>query len=633
MITEESINFLKKTPPFQFLDESVMREIAANLSLEFFPRNSMILSQGGPPSESLRVIKKGGVKVFLSNDDEIVIDYKSEGDSFGYISLLSGDRSRANVLAIEDTLCYLLPKELIHRIINKEPVFGEYFMKSFFRRYLDKTYKEMRNRNLLFKEGEKVLYTTPVSTLVSRNVVTASVNVPVREAAAIMTRNKISSLLLVNDEGEPQGIITDRDLREKVVAAGLDFSTLSHEIMSLVLVTIDSRSTCFDALTTMIQRNIHHLLVLEGKSLKGIVTNHDFMMLQGASPLSLLKSIDRQKSPDDLSAIHNKINRVTELLFKEGVKAVNILRIITELHDRLLQKIIELSIGEIGDSPAPFAFFVYGSEGRREETFKTVFRCAIVYEDNKPPAAKRQMEEFCAKLLVHLQQTLKQCVLPLFDTHPLGDQVSIYGDRSDWQRRVFNAIRSRDDALIDTARKFLDLRSIYGDKMIVKSLRKDLFRQIRSNYQYKSVITEYDPGQKSLVGFFRQFIVDEGRTEHEKLDIKEKGIRQVAGALRALAIAHDLYETSTIERLQALYTRGLIPHELKNDVSAAFEFLLQLLLQAQVMKKEMNLQVDNFIDPDRLSLLEKKTLKEVFQIIPDLQRKVRGILQEQALTA
>jgi len=633
MITEDSIHFLKSTPPFQFLDETVLKEIANNLSFEFFPKNTMILSQGGPPSESLRVIKKGGVKVFLSNDDEIVIDYKSEGDSFGYLSLLSGDKSRANVLAIEDTLCYLLPKEIIHRIISKEPLFGEYFMKSFFRRYLDKTYKEMRNKNLLFKEGEKILYTTPVSNLVSRNVVSAPLNIPVKEAAAVMSQNRISSLLLVNDQGEPQGIITDRDLRDKVVAKGLDPLTPSHKIMSPMLVTIDAQQSCFDALAVMIHHNIHHLLVSEGKSLKGVVTNHDFMILQGTSPLSLLKSIERQENTDDLSAIHNKINQITALLFKEGVKAVNILRIITELHDRLLHKIVELSIGEIGDPPSPFAFFVYGSEGRREETFKTVFRCAIVYEDNKTPAEKRDMEEFCRKLLADLQQTLKKCILPLFDTHPFGDHISIYGDCSDWQQRVLNALRSRDDALIATAKKFLDLRSIYGDKMIVKSLRKALFRQITGNYQYKSIITEYDPGEKSLVGFFRQFIVDESGKQSEQLDIKEKGIRQIAGALRALAIAHNLHETSTIERLNVLYNRGLIPQEMKNDVNSAFEFLLQLLLQSQLMKKEMNQPADNLINPDKLSLLEKKTLKEVFQIIPDLQKKVRGFLQEQALTA
>jgi CBS domain-containing protein len=159
MITEDSINFLKGIPPFQFLDDSAIRSIAGNLSMEFFPKNTLVLTQDGPPSDALRVIKKGGVKVYLSNDDEIVIDFKSEGDSFGYLSLISGDKSRANIMAVEDTLCYLIPKNIILDIINQNPNFGEYFMKSFFKNYLDKTYKEMRSKNLLFKEGEKLLYT------------------------------------------------------------------------------------------------------------------------------------------------------------------------------------------------------------------------------------------------------------------------------------------------------------------------------------------------------------------------------------------------------------------------------------------------------------------------------------------
>ena len=91
MITEESINFFRKTPPFQFLDESLIRTIAGNLSLEFTPKNTLILTQDGPPGDALRVIKKGGVKVYLKNDEDIVIDFKGAGDSVGYLSRIRGD--------------------------------------------------------------------------------------------------------------------------------------------------------------------------------------------------------------------------------------------------------------------------------------------------------------------------------------------------------------------------------------------------------------------------------------------------------------------------------------------------------------------------------------------------------------
>jgi CBS domain-containing protein len=632
MIVEESVKFLRQVPPFQFLDETSLEEIASNMSIEFFPKNTMILHQDGPPSESLRVIKKGGVKVFLANDDEIVIDYKSEGDSFGYISLLSGDRSRANVMAIEDTLCYLLPRDVILRIISREPSFGEYFMKSFFQKYLDKTYKEMRNKNLLFKEGEKMLYTTPVGNLARKELVTAPASTAVKDAAAIMSENRISSIVLTDGQDRPVGIITDRDLRDKVVARGADLSMPCSAIMSDGIVSIDSHMTCFDALARMIELNIHHLLVTESGRMKGIVTNHDFMVLQGSSPLSLLKSIDRQQNIEDLPPIYNKINLITSILLREGVRAVNILRIISELHDKLLYKIIDISIKEIGDPPVPFAFFVYGTEGRKEETFKIVFRCALAYRDITTFTTKKEMERFCSDLLDHIQRSLKKCILPLFDTKPLGEGVPISADISEWRKNILNALKSRDDYTVLMAKKFLDLRSIYGDKMIIKALRGMLFDQIRTNYQYKSIITEYDPGDKSLVGFFKQFVVNGEGEQSESLDIKQKGIIRIADALRALAIMNGLHETSTIERLNILSNRGLFPRELRADVASAFEFLLQILLHAQLAKKDAGLEIDNLVIPGKLTMLEKKSLKEVFQLVPVLQKRVRNIVMEKALT-
>jgi CBS domain-containing protein len=629
MITEDSINFLKGIPPFQFLDDSAIRSIAGNLSMEFFPKNTLVLTQDGPPSDALRVIKKGGVKVYLSNDDEIVIDFKSEGDSFGYLSLISGDKSRANIMAVEDTLCYLIPKNIILDIINQNPNFGEYFMKSFFKNYLDKTYKEMRSKNLLFKEGEKLLYTTPVREIISKAPVTVTEETPIKEAAGIMSEQGISSIIIKNGQDSPVGIITDRDLRDKVVAQGLDSSTPVHEIMSTGLVKVNAGSTCFDALSTMLRRNIHHLLVTEGNDLAGIVTNHDFMLLQGTSPLSILKNIDRLQDSEELRTVRDRINQTISILLKEDVKATHVLRIITELHDRLIQKIIELSIKEIGDAHCPFAFFVYGAEGRREETFKTVFRCAIVYNENKTFCEKKDMEDFCESLVAHLQDTFKKCEMPLFDIHPLGGEVPIYGDLSSWTKNILTALCSGDLSKVATAKKMLDLRAIYGDSSIVWALKDMLYKKIRDEARYGPNLCESDAHQGSPVGFFRKFIVDETGKQQEKFDIKEKGTSHIVDALRALSIASNIHETSTTERLNLLSRKGLILPELQTDIYSAFEFLLNLLMQAQLAKKDSGLKIDNIIEPEKLSMLEKKSLKEVFQILPGLQAIAANVLKHQ----
>ncbi len=631
MITEDSIHFFKNIPPFQFLDESTIREIAENLSLEFSPKNSLILTQDGPPSDCLRVIKKGGVRVYLSNDDDIVLDYKSEGDSFGYLSLISGDKTRTNIQAIEDTLCYQIPRETVLHIIKKEPLFGEYFMKSFFRNYMDKTYREMRNKNLLFKEGEKLLYTSPVKNIASGDVIKAPQTISIKDAAAIMSQNMISSLVLTGEQDLPAGIITDTDLRDRVVAAGIDSSTPAREIMSSKLVTIDSESTCFDALSTMIRLNIHHLLVTEGHNLAGVVTNHDFMLLQGNSPLSILKNIDRQNSAKDLAPIRDRIDQTISILLQEGVRSSHILRIITELHDRLIIKIIELCISKMGSPHCPFAFFVYGSEGRREETFKTVLHCAIAFDDEKTFCDKKDIDEFCRGLTENLQEMLGDCGLPEFDMEPLGQGVPVYGDISEWEQKIVRAFRSGNRAHTDTVLKMLDARAIYGDTSIIESLKDRVYRQIRENEKFRALLMGEHVKQKSPVGFFKKFVVDDQGEKMEELDAKQKGSSHIVSSVRAMAIAHNIKETSTIERLRILEKRGLINQDLMNNAVSALEFLLHILMQSQLKKKELHQKIDNCIEPEKLSLLEKRTLKETFQIIEPLKNAaLRSFSKENA---
>ena len=575
----------------------------------------------------LRIIKKGAVKVFLSDDDEIVIDYKSEGDSFGYVSLISGDKSRANVLTMEDTLCYKIPREIILKIINQEPHFSEFFMKSFFKTYLDKTYKEMRNKNLLFKEGDKLLYTTLIENLLAGNAIEGSESLSIKEAASIMSENGISSLIITDGQNAPSGIVTDRDLRDKVLARDMDPARPINEIMSTELVTIDSQQTCFDALSIMMRHKIHHLIVTARGKLKGVVTNHDFMMLQGTSPLSILKNIERQKSAEELLTNHHKISQVITILIKEGVRAGHILRIITELHDRLLQRIITFSLDKIGAPPEPFSFFVYGNEGRKEQTFKTVFHFAICYENHKSHSSKQEMKQFCDKLFMHLQELFLKCGLPVYGTNPFGDEAAIHNEISAWQTHILDALRSGNSKLVNTSRKFLDMRVIYGDEAIVESLKNSLYQNITGDDKLNSALVDPASHDRSPVGFFKKFIVDEKGKPMEQFNIKEKGIAQIVDSVRALAISNNIHETSTIERL-ALLSKNKVLSDIHNDIHSAFEFLLHLRLEDQVMKKEQNTDMDDIIEPEKLTLLEKKMIREIFKLITRLQDAVTNSINK-----
>jgi len=377
MILEEAISFLKKNPPFQLLDDPVLKDVAHSLSMEFYPKDTVILKQDGPPSEAVRTIKKGSVKILMKAEGGIdsIIDYRGEGDSFGFVSLIARDKQKTTVIAADDTICYTLGRDKVVKLIESRPAFAEYFM-SHLTRYVDRTFEEMKGRSLAYSGTDRLLFTTP-SGDIAKEVITVPEDTTLQEAAQVMARHRISSLIIHNRSNVPAGIITDRDLR-KVVANARNVTDPVKNIMSISLIRVDANDSCFDAVLKMIKYNIHHMIVIKEGELKGIITNHDLMLLQGTSPLSFVNDIEKQQTIEGLIPVSAKMNTIIGLLLQESTKASSITGIITEINDRLLKKVIEIAERRFGQPPVPYCFIVYGSEGRKEQTFRTDQDNAII---------------------------------------------------------------------------------------------------------------------------------------------------------------------------------------------------------------------------------------------------------------
>jgi CBS domain-containing protein len=298
MLKEEIIEFFQNVLPFNRLSPEALDAMLDDISMEYYPKGKTILEQDGPPSEFLGVIKKGGVKVFQTsaNDEEVVVDLRGEGEHFGILSLLSGDHSRNNVVTIEDTICYMVPKKAVLEVLQNNPAVNEYFLKSFFVDLLDKTYDETCKAYTGGTTGEQLLFSTKVKDIVRTEPKTVTPDISIQQAAGEMAEQKISSLVVVDDSGLPIGMVTDRDFREKVVALAKDVASPVQSIMNTPLITIDAKDNCFEALLRMIRHRIHHILVLDDGRLKGMLTNHDFMLLQGSSPTVLVKEIGQIKT-------------------------------------------------------------------------------------------------------------------------------------------------------------------------------------------------------------------------------------------------------------------------------------------------------------------------------------------------
>ncbi len=612
MLTEEIIRFFKGIPPFHLLDDDQLRWLSERVSLEYYPRGHKILTQDGPPSNALRIIKKGVVKVYMRSDNgnDIVIDIRGEGEVFGIISTISGDKSRANIRAEEDVICYAIDRTTLMELLKGNPSLNEYFMKSYFVNFIDRTYDETRRRFSLLCHTDRSLFTTSVGDIVRREPVTIDEHSSIREAAQIMSAENIGSLV-VTRKGIPVGIVTDRDLRNKVVAKDKDVNDPVRLIMSPSLIRMDANEHCFEALLKMIRFNIHHLIVIEGGELKGVVSNHDFLLLQGYSPLVLIREIEEAMNIEQLSMVKDKVHHIVSSLLREGARAHNIAGIITELIEKTVVKTTEHVEKRLGPSPLPYSLFMYGDGARRELSLNPHLKLGVVLEDTNNPEVIHSTEVYFQEFQPLLNEALNRlgitCNMPAL----ISEDIKMFREWKnlfkDWSDDPF--LHSPD---ID----YIDMRSIRGNEEAIERLRQELLTIIKTHYNFMDYIATVTVENRPPLGFLRRFVVDKAGEHKDELNLYQKGILPITYSSVVLALEKNITVQSTLKRLSSLGNRYDFP--MAKDLIRAYEYIYTLLIHEQTAKAEGARTVDDFINPENLGNLEKKTLKESFQLIANV---------------
>jgi CBS domain-containing protein len=623
-ITEDVIEFLKTVPPFQFLEEADQKAVAGDLTMEFYPKDTVILRQDGEASDALRIIKKGGVKVSLrtENGEDVIIDHRGEGDTFGLISMLGQDKQKMTVVALEDTICYLLVRGKLMKLIESRPAISEYFLQSHFTKYVDKVYGEMHSKSLFYGSSDHLLFTTPVGDIATKDVVTVRDGATIKEAALEMSKHRISSLIVVDARQLPVGIVTDRDLREKVVSRGRSVDDPVRDIMSLPLVRVDARDYCFEAVLKMIKHNIHHILVIREGNLKGVLTNHDLMMLQGSSPLSFAKDLESQENVEGLVPVSGKISRVVGLLLKEGARASNIARIITELNDRLVRKILEIAERKFGPAPLPFCWIVFGSEGRKEQTFKTDQDNGLIYADPKTADEARAAEDYFTKFTAFVNESIVRCGFPPCPGGYMASNPRWRRPLGAWKEYFREWIFTpTSDAILFSAILF-DFRALYGESGLAEELRDYLNETLKGHELFLKHMADMALQLRPPLGFFKTFVVEKTGEHKDELNLKFKCIAPFIDIVRLYTLETGVRETSTLERIEALRAGHSVVAEFGAEMAEIFDFLMLLRIHHQYEQLKNGKEPDNFINPDNLTNLQKRTLKEACQIISTMQHSI-----------
>ena len=626
VVTDTVVSFLKNVPPFQFLSVPELARLAGHMTLEFFPKDTVILSAGHPASESLYVVHKGGVKLALRSQvgKQLVLDMRSEGEIFGLLSLMSKDLARLDVTAIEDTLCYRIPAEQVQRLISSNVEVSNYLLRTSVTRYMDRSLQELRTQTGLMGDTERLLYSLAVSDVPGAPALLCQQDTTIREAAQMLASSKATCTFVVNTSGSAIGIVTDRDFADKVVAQALPSDLKVTEIMSQPVVAVEASERLFLALLAMVSRNIHHVLVTKQGTPTGVLTAHDLMVLQGKSPLNVVRFVEAQTTVQDLAGAQHRIAGLLPLLLREGAKASHVTRVVAEVNDRLIVKILQFAEAKFGPAPAPYCWVVLGSEGRREQTFKTDQDNALIFADSADGGAR----DYFAQLAAFAQDALSTCGYPLCQGNYMASNPRWRQPLEEWlnyfQAWITNAeLHGTEDALI-----FFDMRPVAGDFSLFQALTAKTREWLKDAGLFKSVLAYVSTTHKPPLGFFRNFVLERTGEHKNQLDLKLYGTGPIANAARLFALDAGIEHTNTLDRLSALPAPENDPTVFQ-DLQEAFEFLTLLRVECQLRQVRDGKDLSNYVAPDSLTNLQRSLLKEAFRATA----RAQALIEENFRTA
>jgi CBS domain-containing protein len=523
---------------------------------------------------------------------------------------------------LEDTYFYLLPKQHFLEICDRHEAFTEYFTDIFGKRMLDRSYADIVAQSMRPKQDGLQFFSQPVANIFTQNAVTGDTALNIQGAARLMRDRKISSLFIVDDRDRCKGVVTERDLTEKVIAAGYGIDRPVADIMSSPVRTISDQALLFEAMMVMMQEDIRHLAVVGADDqFVGVLSSRDLLAAQGQSPLFLLREISEAAGFEEVVSRHQQLPKMVGSLITGGAKARNVTRFITAISDAILEKIIGYALDEHGPPPARFAFIVMGSEGRREQTLKTDQDNAIIYEDvpdGDEPGVRDYFLKFGDTVCTMLDRAgYDFCKGDVMAKNPRWCQ-SISAWKDDFSQWIHAA--EPEDLL--QASIFFDFRLGHGDSDLVDTLRRHLFGSLGGWAGFFRHLTINTLRFKLPIGFFRNFVVESKGKHRDAFDIK--GVMSpIVDFARIYALKHRMEETNTLERLQQLNLKKVLSHEEFEELDKAYSFLLQIRFFRQVtMAVDEKAPPDNYVNPKKLTGIEQKMLKEIFRRIEKFQTKL-----------
>lgn len=455
----------------------------------------------------------------------------------------------------------------------------------------------------------------PLHALIQRKPITLPLNASVRDVARTMREHSVSSILLVQ-EGQLVGLVTDRDLRNRVVAESLDLSRPAADIASLNPITLDQRSPAFEALLLMTRHNIHHVPVMDGQRLVGMLTASDLMRQQSTSPMYLARDIHRQSTLEGLVGIGQQVKALQNHLSAANTSAYNTGHIITAITDAITTRLLQLGEAQLGPAPIDYVWVAAGSQARNEQTAKSDQDNCMVLDDRYDEAVHGPYFKALSQFVCDGLDACGYIYCP-------GEMMAMTDTWRQPQKRwadYFARWTSQPDpkALMLTC-VFFDLRAIHGKSELLDNLRGDVLKRTQGNTLFLAHMVGNALTHQPPLGMFKGISTIRSGEHKGTIDLKHTGVVPIVDLARIYALAGGDAAVNTHDRLTSAAAGGAISEQSARDLRDALEFIAYTRIQHQARQISRAESPDSFLNPADVSNFERSQLKDAFTVVQSLQ--------------
>jgi len=613
------ISILNKSDLFTHLKESDLVYLSECMTRAAFKPGQFVYRQGDPGEPHLYVLAEGSAEKVIRDETgtESVIGVLKTHSVFGLSTLYHTHNYPASVQAKEHISCLVIHEKILDQLSSGNHRFSK-SMHAYMADTIRRLYRKIISEHTVdsLRRMESLLFKKKVGDVMSSPLVTCRIDDPVKKAAALMSEKDVSALVVIDRDGFPRGFLTEKEMVRQLIVTG-SYPVLDcrvRNIMTPIPDVVSPHVFAGQALIHMHRKNIKHLVVSLDSSLLGMITAGDLVKTKNTSAMLLTQDIESQPEHIDLRYLSQEINGILESLVSENTDVSDIFSVMSELHDKLMKRVVYLAKKELGIKntaglPVRYVILIFGSEARGEEVLLKTPDHVIIYEE-PDVTIHQQVQDYFNKFSENIHSGLRECGLSRYGTENPHIRSSRVYRVSDWKNLMESHWVSTDRSVFDHIFILSDFRLIGGDAGLENQIRDmmvNLFKTSMISGFKKNLKTHEFRLPVSKLG---TFITEKSGENKNEMNLKRNATDPIVSCVRFLSVMNRIQEVSTLDRIQALRNRNKITSGDAQILQTSFLTLMFFRIRENIYKFQKSEIPDDCIDPYSLRKKEKIRLMD-----------------------